>query len=125
MAYISCDNCKHFNVPVNEQPCKDCVINYDLCGELSHHEMFKGYGNCLHSEQPTTASPCNDCIRTLETEKYWVNYTCEEEEPQICCTNCKHVSVLSFDEPCATCLRDYDYSQWEEREHDGKKAEDY
>ena len=69
MGYISCDNCKHFNVPVNEQP-------------------------------------CNDCIRTLETEKYWVNYTCEEEEP------------------CATCLRDYDYSQREEREHNGKKAED-
>ena len=90
-------------------------------------EMVKGCDNCLHSEQPATAPPCNDCIRTLDTDKYWVScQDYDEEEKYKCCTNCKHVNVLPFNEPCVTCIGcEEDYSEWEEREHDGKKAEDY
>lgn len=127
MAYISCDNCRHFNVPVNQQPCKDCVRNHDFCGDWSHHEMVKGCTNCLHSKQPATAPSCNDCIRTLDTEKYWVScHTYDEERPDICCPTCKHRDLSPGCEHCLTCIcAEEDYSEWEEREHDGKKAEDY
>lgn len=80
MPYISCDNCRYFNVPVDQQPCKDCVRNHDLCGEWSHHVMVKGCRNCLHSEQPGLT-----CI------------SCDGE----------------------------DYSEWERKERNGKKAKDY
>lgn len=127
MPYISCDNCIHFNVLYSEQPCKDCVRTHHLDGYWKYHEMVKGCDNCLHSEQPATAPPCNDCIRTLDTDKYWVScQDYDEEEKYKCCTNCKHVNVLPFNEPCVTCIGcEEDYSEWEEREHDGKKAEDY